>query len=307
MELFLGQEIIDWCWVGHRSWVRIEPLIYQSIILPGSFHDDDAEQRFQLFSRTFNTGTKPKAFYMQYVKSIFSNAAWWENNSSSDFEVEFLSVCHASIENLECWSEPCDKLNAAIRTMHFPKLKTLCINIDLFPQGKHLFTYPVFQNVTHLDIGSHDAHQITDWSSLESLRCLTHMRIQAVSDMSSNQAMDEVIKVASQARRCFPPNLQYFVILINADLLWEAIIVKAPRRWGRFNAIRLGKFDRRILLGCFEGSGDFDVEEEDQEEINRYEELVAILPHPTEPKLEPWSAWEEVARIAGKREKNCNS
>lgn len=244
-------------------------------------------------------------FYSQYVKSIYTNTDRGCSVEWSDFELDFLSVC-TNIENLECWSETSERLESLFQTIHFPRLKTLCININLLPKD-NTFSYPIFQHVTHLDIGSPFGHELPCWKGLQSLQNVTHMRVQTLGvDDSYEGAMDEVIEIASEAKRYFPPGLQYFVILMDVDFLWEAIIIEDSERWERFEDIRLGRFDNRILLGCYDASGGdmaHEIEEDDQEKINRYEELVAILPRPTEPRfgLAERFTWEEVARIATKR------
>lgn len=123
---------------------RIEPFIYESIVLPSDFGSGD--RRLELYERTFRS--KPKEFYTKNVQRIFTN-----NNvryKSSDFELELLQVCD-NLASLECWSGAREELTAILATKTWPKLKTLCIDIDLLPKDENTFNLPLFQNVTHLD------------------------------------------------------------------------------------------------------------------------------------------------------------
>lgn len=131
------------------------------------------------------------------------------------------------------------------------------------------------------------------------------MRIKIPSDKSYEDAMDDVIALAPAVKSCFPQSLQYLVLLMDVDPLWEAIIIEDEARWEEFEDIRLGRFDDRILLGCYDMGGgmQYEVLPEDQEKIDRYEELVAILPDATMPKqfIKDEFTWKRVERIAKER------
>ncbi|KAF5362441.1 hypothetical protein D9756_002416 [Leucocoprinus leucothites] len=283
-----------------RDW--IDPLVYRTILLPHYY--GIPEQRAELLSRTLGSGTKPMSFYTKYVRSIYTNA---DRKRKVPLDVDLLSVC-TNIQNLECWSEPSEELRSFIQTSYFPKLKTLCINIDLFPHNDSPFSSPIFQHVTHLDMAARHNNRLPSsfWKDLNGLQSLTHMRIKVPSEADgSAAAMDEVVALASTAKPCLPPNLQYLVLFMGVDRLREGIITEDLERWDDFDAIRLGKFDSRILLGCYsENELQYDMEPEDQEKIDRYEELVVLLRDVVQPRqfLEERFTWKEVEMIATKRQ-----
>ncbi len=272
---------------------RIEPFVYESIVLPIDFSRRGDSRALKLYERTFRV--KPKEFYTKNVQRIFTN-----NNleyQSSDFELELLPICDNLI-SLECWSNPREELSNILKTKSWPKLKTLCINIDLLPKDESTFHIPLFKHVTHLDFTSEDP-QLPSWESLKSLDNLTHLRCYTIVNTESLQfrlAMDQVYAVATEAHKCFSPNLKHFVILVPVDLMLRICNMEreAPEdkeRWGRMESIRLGTFDPRVMLGC---SGNWDqwlddgqlseVDDETEDTLVEYCRVVPCLTYPSWPR-----------------------
>ncbi len=230
---------------------RIEPFIYESIVLPEDFEGaHGAHNRLKLYERTFRS--KPKEFYNMNVRRFFTN-----NNlryRSNDLEIELLQVCD-NLDSLECWSDAREELSVILRTKCWPSLKTLCINIDLLPKDENTFHLPLFKHVTHLDI-CFESPQLPSWESLKTLDNLTHMRVYMLVNTKSHQyrsAVDQAYAIATEARKCFPPNLKYFVILVPVDLLYYITSkerVSNLQRWERMESLRFGTFDPRVMLAC---------------------------------------------------------
>jgi hypothetical protein len=132
------------------------------------------------------------------------------------------------------------------------------------------------------------------------------MRIKIPSARVYEGGMDDVINLASAVKGYLPSNLRYLILLMDVGLLWEAIVIHDEARREKFEGVRLGKFDDRILLGCYYDREDvmrYKVEPRDQEKIDRYEELVAILPNTTMPKqfVPEEFSWKRVEEIGRKR------
>lgn len=227
---------------------RINPLIYESIVLPEDF--GEGHKRLEHYERTFRS--KPKEFYTKSVRRIYTN----NNLPNSNFELELLQICD-NLVSLECWSDVREELTAILKTKTWPKLKTLYINIDLLPKDENTFRLPLFKFVTHLDISSVEP-ELPSWKGLKFLDNLTHMRVNMLGETESHQfrlAMDQAHVIATKARNCFPPNLEYFVILIPIIFLYHICNMehegRDTQRWERMESLKLGSFDPRIMLGCY--------------------------------------------------------
>lgn len=283
------------CFLFGNFLFRIEPFIYESIVLPEDF--ERGHQRLKLYQRTFRS--RPKEFYRRNVRRIYTNNTL--RYKSSSFEIELLKVCD-NLTSLECWSDARKELSAILKTKSWPDLKTLCIDIDLLPQDKSTFHLPIFKNVTHLDFSS-ESPVLPSWESLESLENLTHLRVYMLVDTKSKeyrQGVDRTYAIATEARKYFPPNLKYFVILIPVDLLYYIMDAfskdgddepEDDERWERFEDLRLGTFDPRIVLGCsgnwddwFDGSELSDVEEDQIKNLVTYTGLMPLFTYPRWPR-----------------------
>lgn len=233
---------------------RIDPLTYESIVLPEGGH-----RRLKLYERAFRS--KPKEFYGRSVRRIFT-----KNNlkrKSSDLELGLLWVCD-NLVTLECRSDPREELSAILKTKFWPSLRTLCINIDLLPKDENTFHLPLFRNVTHLDLFS-DEPQLPSWKSLESLENLTHLHVCMLVNTEYHLVrlgIDQAYAIATEAQKCFPPNLEYFVILVPSCLLYrvchldrETIDFADEERWKWAESLRCGTFDPRIMFGCYSDLG----------------------------------------------------
>lgn len=297
-------------------------MIYETIILPHDFQGGD-RRRLERYERTFKS--RPKPFYIQNVRRIYTNS---NIHCGSDFELELLSLCDNLI-SLECWSDSREELQTLLKTKKWPKLETLSIDLDLLPQDENTFHLPLFQNITYLDFCTQKP-QLPSWESLKSLQKLTHVRVYMLVETQREDfrdAMDQTYAIACEARKCFPPNLKHFVILVPFDLLYKIASLeqkkaKDKQRWERMESIRVGKFDPRIILGC---SGDWDtwldggdlsdVEDDQIGRVTDYTQLMAIVTYQRWPRDylsrasddEPIDTWKEVEEKDQKRKKLLNS
>lgn len=108
--------------------------------------------------------------------------------------------------------------------------------------------------------------------------------------------MDQTYAIATEAQKCFPPNLKHFVILVPVDLLYyisnmERRTAEDKQRWERMESIRLGTFDPRVMLGCsgnwdewLDGGELSDVEEDGISGLTDYADFIAPLTYPSWPR-----------------------
>ncbi len=228
---------------------RIDPLIYESIVLPEDF--GSGHERLELYERTFRA--KPKEFYAKNVRRIYTNNSL--NRKSSDVELELLQVCD-NRTSLECWSDAREALTTILKTKNWPNLKTLCINIDLLPK-KEIFHLPLFRHITHLVFFSKEP-RLPSWESLKSLSNLTHMCVHMLDRTESHQfrlAVDQAFTIATESRKHFPTGLKHLVIFVPLNLLYRVCNMEHDaldkQRWEHMESLRLGTFDPRIMLGCY--------------------------------------------------------
>ncbi|KAJ3565114.1 hypothetical protein NP233_g7848 [Leucocoprinus birnbaumii] len=304
---------LDWIYGISRDvkeW--LEPFIYDFIVLPCDY-EYRANRVLPLYERTFQS--RPKEFYTKTVKRVYTNNQ--ADHENSDFELQLLPVCD-NLDTLECWSDPKETLTKILTTKYWPKLQTLCLNIDLLPKDENTFHLPIFKHVTHLDLTSEEP-QLPSWDSLKSLDSLTHMRVYMLVSVKQGEfrkAMDLVYPIAMEAQKCLPGNLKHFVILVPMDLLYYISFMKCStakdkQRWDRMESIRIGTFDPRIMLGS---SGDWDTwlddnisdyTEEGEESLLKYCQFIPQLTYPSWPRAylaeEEEDTWEEVIRKDRKR------
>jgi hypothetical protein len=292
--------------------MRIEPLIWKSMILPAYWEDDDhAFMRLRLYDEPFKT--KPKEFFSKYVRRVYTsnvNTSWGDR----DFELQLLPICD-NLTTLECWSYGKAELRTILKTKYWPKLKTLCINLDLLPLDENTFHLPLFRHVTKLDFQT-EKQQLPSWKSLESLENLTHMRVNMLLETDFKDfrpVIDQAYNIAVEAQKHFPKTLECFVILVPLFSLYyfsnqPRVTSEDEARWERIEAVRLGTFDPRIMLGSTDdswnevyalcgkgGSGQV---------FNEYLELIPNLDHQDCPQAwQYFGSWEPVKKKYEKRKR----
>ncbi|KAF5343970.1 hypothetical protein D9756_011434 [Leucocoprinus leucothites] len=255
-----NHHVTKWVYVSRKVREWIEPLNYNSIELPCNSDDcpvyESDRKMLELLERMLQS--KPKEFITKNVRQIFTNSR--PDLGDNSVELKLLSACD-NLETLECWSSPRQALVDILTTKTWPRLKTLCLNIDILPKDENTFHFPLFQHVTHLDLKFSEP-ELLSWKSLKSLQNLTHMRVNMMEDLMWNEyeiAADKACAIACEMQKCFPSNLKYFVILIPIGVLYHISIAckthKDEERWTKVEAIRLGQFDSRIMLGCMGDRG----------------------------------------------------
>lgn len=254
-----GKVLLEWYSVsGFIHPVRIEPLIWESMVLPEYWEDEEtASYRLGLYEESFET--KPNEFFTKHVRRIYTHnldTSWGDH----DLELKLLPICD-NLTTLECWSYAKKELQTILQTKYWPKLTILCIDLDLLPLDENTFRLPLFRNVTRLDFRTVQP-QLPSWKSLESLENLTHMRVNMLLETNFEdfrRVVDHAYNIAAEAQKYFPKKLEYFVILV--PLLSLYYFSTKPRktsedeeRWERLENVRLGTFDSRIMLGSTDDS-----------------------------------------------------
>ncbi|KAJ3555940.1 hypothetical protein NP233_g12090 [Leucocoprinus birnbaumii] len=289
-----------------KEWT--EPFLYTLIGLPCCSSEDDEmpaerdQSKIPFYQALLET--KPKEFFAKSVRHLYTDSRG-QVPHYQETELRLLAVC-GNLEVLECWSKgPNEELTAMLMTTIWPRLKMLGINIDLFlPKHDHIFDFPLFQNVTHLDLKSETPLvPAVAWKSLKSLSNLTHMRINTMEAFKWNQkdeAADHAYAMAKEVRAYLPTKLKHFVILIPVDVLynmWTEMKVHGDeKRWRRVQSIRLGRFSQRIMLGCvldrdvdmwMESHHNFEYDAPDYEDLGEFGEswlyTTPIIFNPTHP------------------------
>ncbi|KAJ3569503.1 hypothetical protein NP233_g5007 [Leucocoprinus birnbaumii] len=248
-----------WIYISRNVREWIEPIVYESIVLPCEYEPRVLERdRKSLALHGQMLQMKPPQFIARCVRRIFTNSK--PELGDNGVELRLLPICD-NLESLECWSSPRQELSELLTTKHWPKLKILCLNVELLPKDKELFCYPLFQHLTHLDLRSEDA--LPSWKDLEQLRSLTHLRVKMMERFHWRQHTEAVCQaytIAIEAQKSFPPNLKHFVILMSIHVIYNIAIRRRAMRaddetWKKFEDFRVGLFDPRILFGC---TGDLD-------------------------------------------------
>ncbi|KAF5343969.1 hypothetical protein D9756_011435 [Leucocoprinus leucothites] len=238
----------NWVHISQQIKEWIEPLVYDDCRFFMSRH-----WRLERYKRTYDS--KPKEFYAKNVRRIFID----ENLRDNDcIELKLLRICD-NLTSLECWARlPLKDLVDILTTKKWSNLKVLCLNIDLIPRDETTFHLALFQHVTHLDIKSQD-QQLPSWESLQSLENLTHMRVNMpdkeefdFDELVARRIVDKVYDIANEARKHFPVNLKYFIILVPFGRLYCVLTRGRSEtevdQWDRLAELGFGKFDQRILL-----------------------------------------------------------
>lgn len=171
-------------------------------------------------------------------------------------------------------------------TQQHPHLRRLSISTGALPlRDPHLFSAPIFQNLTHLDIGvagrlaslstgAREFGRRIPWDSLHTLEHLIHLHL----DLSivyrfsdPDEVAPEVREVVSEMLTSTPPRLSYVAVLFPFDFLFEA--AKSANVEGRqvYEDLVKGNVDRRVVVGT--SAGKFEYQEEKAKEAERTKEV----------------------------------
>lgn len=111
-----------------------------------------------------------------------------------------------------------------------------------FPSSQLQFKFPIFQNVTHLDIPVHVGPvDRVDWSTLRVLKHLTHLSVYPT------QLFGNCAEWARRIISLCPESLKVFVLTILASDGW---LLEESVEFEGLKAIHEGQVDMRAVLAC---------------------------------------------------------
>lgn len=208
--------------------IRTDPLLYRVLVL-------DTDRKVVAFAHTLRTTSKPNSFFATHVKIMVITVT---AKLPSRFLIEILSAC-VGVESLACWygereNGASDHL-AVLNRLSPRKLSVIAEHFGSIPD----FSFPVFRNLTHLDlVWSHDH---ADFKNFGDMVHLTHLSFDLKSldiDLLSF-ARSVVLHIPGSLRVCilYHPDVPFFARRPDYEL--SAGLAE----------IDLGDIDPRLLLG----------------------------------------------------------
>ncbi|KAF5361817.1 hypothetical protein D9756_002395 [Leucocoprinus leucothites] len=204
----------------------------------------------------------PKGFFRNHVRSLTV-----DDLDTNGFLEQILSECRTNLVGLAWWQIPHNRTKWApfLLSQAYPSLRKLSIYYGILPSGaEDPFRKPIFQNLTHLDIGlpATDAHfidnssnanlrKVTSWKDLQSLKSLIHLHLdmnRALSFRAPN-TVEDFQEVILEIIPHLPHTAQFFSLHLPYTFLSRAAILPVTSRQVFDDLIR-GSTDPRILV-CY--------------------------------------------------------
>ncbi|KAJ3569687.1 hypothetical protein NP233_g4883 [Leucocoprinus birnbaumii] len=268
------------------SWV--EPLIYRRIALRHA----SSSQRFMSFMNTISHGRNDKSVYASLIQSLSVDADALEHLGFG-----FLSLCR----NVLSFSGSWEKLGSHLQ---WDQVLWSVLNGEILPQTQMLslqdviipdiFTYPICQSLTHLDISLDNS---ASFEGVKTLSRLKHIRVDATKGLPVREgpveASQDVREFIQSAVLNFPITLESFVFCVDSTFALAAAIMDCELRVLRggptiFDDIVRGGIDYRVVLSCktspLSNWSDQRVSQRQIDEI--YDFLNQMVPYC--PSLLPW-------------------
>lgn len=178
--------------------------------------------------------TKPPDFFARHVKSLM-----FEMQEDS-LVADILERC-TSVQSLAVWynTNPIATYARKALMTHFLSPTHLSLSQIHF-KDKDAFLYPIFENVTHLDLSCPDGENDWNWSTLGVLEHLTHLSI----DIYTRP--DDPVRMAENILSSSRPTLRVLILCIcfspggPSDLRMEA-----------FKSLAGGDIDPRVVVAPY--------------------------------------------------------
>ncbi|TEB38218.1 hypothetical protein FA13DRAFT_1725871 [Coprinellus micaceus] len=185
-----------------KGWV--EPIIYREVEVSSFFH------------RTImaSDSTKPPDFFARHVKSLM-----FEMQEDS-LVADILERC-TSVQSLAVWYNTNPIATYARKALTtYPLSPTHLSLSQIHFKDKDAFLYPIFENVTHLDLSCPDSENDWNWGTLGVLEHLTHLSIDVYA------RPDDPIRMAENILSSSRQTLRAFKSLAGGDI--DPRVVVAP-------------------------------------------------------------------------------
>ncbi|KAF9453621.1 hypothetical protein P691DRAFT_25772 [Macrolepiota fuliginosa MF-IS2] len=297
-----------------NKWV--EPLIYQII----------DTSRMLGHPRWDTTSRKPRNFYHSHVKSLSV-----DGTSRADFLKDILSECRTNLVSLAWWPvmSPDRGLWASILLkQEFPSMRKFSVYCGMFTsEFQTPLCAPIFQNLTHLDIGllhSQFPAAVSDLSGantpipaflegLQSLESLLHLHLDMMQALGLREA-DAVMKFQSAIPSFMshlPNNLRYLSIYLPFGVLSRAAGLPDHSRQIYDDLIR-GRLDPRVVVAYPSEYSDVRVRGKAYARISKAEFGEYLLPRIRDEKicrvlLKPDNDfWDAAEEMVNRRNKGIN-
>jgi hypothetical protein len=228
-------------------------LKYRSVAL--IFPDDTLGMIESKFSKNSIFGSS-KELYARYTRSLLVG----ENYNKMSEIIPFFFSCK-NLEGLGWWlySGSRKKLREFLASTRHPRLRRLSIFTGALPlRDRHLFSAPIFKNLTHLDLiytpppSAQDFNRRIPWDDLRTLDYLIYLHLDfLVYDYP--QPVDPALEVVDELLASCPPRLRYIALLFHFAFLIEALISPDSTHSHAYGNLIQGVVDKRIVVGTDRG------------------------------------------------------
>jgi hypothetical protein len=183
----------------------------------------------------------------------------------TDFLEDILSKCHENVVGLAWWPIMHNRKKWAsfLLTREFPCLRKLSVYYGIFPSNLEApFSQPIFQNLTHLDIGlpttdaefvsgssNTNLQKVTSWKYLQSLKFLIHLHLDLRRALSFRalDVTENFQKLILDVLSHLPQNAKYFSMNLPFAFLAQAARLPPDSRQ-IYDDLIFGKTDSRTLV-----------------------------------------------------------
>ncbi|KAJ2924610.1 hypothetical protein H1R20_g12481, partial [Candolleomyces eurysporus] len=226
----------------------IEPKLYRTLIIESA---KQMENLCRIVENIINgDSTKPPGFFASHVKAIaFAN----DREELAPSILSILKACH-NVERLVLWCMPLESdseqpsqadrdLRELREFLASPELSPRWISTgnDTFTIGEDYFSYPIFQNATHVDLICECGLDTGRWNTLRHLPFLTHLSV--FCDIS----MKECDRWVRETVGLGPISLRVLIVWLP-----NYYFDKMNREFEGLKAIHDGNVDSRAVVACME-------------------------------------------------------
>lgn len=181
---------------------------------------------------------KPADFFAKHIKRLLIASIFLDNEI-----VSILKICRG-VETLVIWAR-CHNLEVQELLSASEPLLTptrLSVFSESFTDSQYRFHYPIFHNVTHLDLVCDDEDSWNGSSSLAQLTKLTHLSLDV------RYFVQSAAKLARDVLDLCQPSVCILILWLQLEHFHED-----HRCFGEVKAIFAGEIDIRVVLACMGG------------------------------------------------------
>ncbi|RXW17603.1 hypothetical protein EST38_g8250 [Candolleomyces aberdarensis] len=213
-----------------------EPILYRTLIIKDTVRlgslcgiIEDIDQ---------GDSMKSPDFFASHVKGIATTNGLQQYATI----LSILKACH-NVAKLALWITPPEGDSELRDFIVSPELSPLWISIvsNIFPIDNVHFSYPIFQNATHLDLVWEACNGVPDevrWDTLRQLPCLTHFSVDC------SFYMEECAQWVRETVGLCPRSLRVFILWIYPTYYFN----DTSEEFEGLKAIQDGNVDSRVIV-----------------------------------------------------------